>query len=647
MSKKKKNKHNKNMKKKESTNVLNEQVKSNVNDLEKVSKEVVESVIDVEKMVEETSNFENEINDTVVEEVSAVEKELKKDEVKEDEKNLEIKNENDKKVSNISKVAKRKGNIKNRKILITLLLVITFIILVFLSFTCYCKMYTKVYTNVYLFGVDMSGKTEEEVINFVNKYLQNNTLKDEESNLSGINKGVDVYQNLENIYKISPSDFDFKIDVAKTVQKVMEYGRKKGIFANDLDVLKATFGKEDITAVFSYNEEKVDEILKNIELTLDGKVIDDSYILDETTSKLVITKGTSGNSIDFKLEKQKLISLLENMYVNDNIVNSLKLDVITKEPAKLDVSKVYDEVVREPQDAYIDKTKTPIELVSEKVGYSFEKNEFQEVLELSENKYEGKTIYFDLTVIEPNVKLDDISYTLYQDKLAGYTTYFVPGVYARSTNLKIALEYLNDKVIMPGETFSYNAALGEINAAKGYQAAAVFKGGTTVNEIGGGICQTTSTLYNVALMANLEIVERYQHGLPVGYVPPSRDATVYEPYLDFKFKNTRNYPVKIVTSFTYDGSLNISLYGTKEENEYEVILSSKTLRTINFSTKYIYDETLPEGEQVVVINGVNGYQSESYITKKLNGQVVSSNLLSRDTYNPQVQVVRIGTKKSE
>ena len=85
----------------------------------------------------------------------------------------------------------------------------------------------------------------------------------------------------------------------------------------------------------------------------------------------------------------------------------------------------------------------------------------------------------------------------------------------------------------------------------------------------------------------------------------------------------------------------------KEEEEYEVILSSTYLKTINYTTRYIYDESLPEGESIVVSKGVNGYQSEGYITKKLNGKVVSSSLLSRDTYNAQQEVIKIGTKKSE
>ena len=198
-------------------------------------------------------------------------------------------------------------------------------------------------------------------------------------------------------------------------------------------------------------------------------------------------------------------------------------------------------------------------------------------------------------------------------------------------------------MVMPGETYSYNDNIGDTTASKGYQAAATFKGGTTVNEMGGGICQTVSTLYNVALMANLEIVERHQHGLPVGYVPPSRDATVYSPVLDFKFKNNRETPIKIVTSFTYGGSLNVSIYGTKQNNDPEVTLSSSTTSTIPYTTKYEYDPNIPSGEQRVISNGVNGYTSESYITKTLNGQVIYSGLLSRDTYNAQQQVVKVGT----
>ena len=142
----------------------------------------------------------------------------------------------------------------------------------------------------------------------------------------------------------------------------------------------------------------------------------------------------------------------------------------------------------------------------------------------------------------------------------------------------------------------------------------------------------------------MEIIERHQHGLPVGYVPPSRDATVYGNILDFKFKNTRNYPIKIVTSYSETGNMNISIYGTKEKDEYDITLSSNVLYYTQFSTKYVYDQTIDSGKTSVMINGVNGYSSEAYITKKLNGTLISTKLLSKDVYKPVQATVKVGTK---
>lgn len=494
--------------------------------------------------------------------------------------------------------------------------------------TCVNKLNTKVYKNVYMLGDNYSGKTSEEVIQIINN----------KSNELNSNEKLDIYQNSENIYNVKAEDIDFKFDVDKTAQSIMSYGRDSNVFKNNFNILKAFFSKKEIEPVYAYNNEKFDNVIKNIDLSIKDRYVDDSYSLDEKNGKLIIVNGKTGNSINYDNEKESILKAFEqkeqNMY---------ELKTEEKKPQDLDADKVYSEVKREAKDAYIDKDASPVKYVTEVVGYDFDVNELKKVLDLPENKEEGKTIEFKVTVIEPKVKIKDITADLCKEKLAGYTTYFPAGVYARSNNLKIALSYMDGVVVMPGETYSYNNNIGDTTASKGYQAAATFKGGTTVNEMGGGICQTVSTLYNVALMANLEIVERHQHGLPVGYVPPSRDATVYSPVLDFKFKNNRETPVKIVTSFTYGGSLNVSIYGTKQNDDPEVTLSSNTTSTIPYTTKYEYDPGLPYGAQQVISNGVNGYTSESYITKVLNGKVIYSGLLSRDTYNAQQQVIKVGT----
>lgn len=531
-----------------------------------------------------------------------------------------------------SKISTYKEKFKlNKTSKIVIFSCLAFLLVLLITFgiiTCVNKLNTKVYKNVYMLGENFSSKTSEEVLEMINN--KSNELK--------ANEKLEVYQDGENIYTIKAEDIDFKFDVDKTAQSIIEFGRDSNIFKNNFNILKAFFSKKEIEPVYTYDNEKLDGVIKNIDLTIRDRYVDDSYSLDEKEGKLIIVNGKTGNAINYNNEKENIIKALE-----DKNENTYDLKIEKKVPQELDVDKVYSEVKREAKDAYIDKTVSPQKYVAEVVGFDFDVNSLKELLALPENKEEGKTIEFKVNVIEPKVKLVNITADLCKDKLAGYTTYFPAGSYARSNNLKIALSYMNGVVVMPGETYSYNKNIGDTTASKGYQAAATFKGGTTVNEMGGGICQTVSTLYNTVLMANLEIVERHQHGLPVGYVPPSRDATVYSPVLDFKFKNNRETPIKIVTSFTYNGSLNVSIYGTKQDNDPEVILSQKTLSTIPYTTRYEYDPSMPYGTQTVVTAGVNGYTSESYITKKLNGQVISSGILSQDKYNAQQQVVKVGT----
>ena len=560
--------------------------------------------------------------------------------VKEEKKEIETKNEhenekeNDKKITvgikedSLTKV--KKGNKKNLKVLIICGSILLFFVVLFGIIVCINKSNTKVYKNIYLEGQNISGMTKDDV---------NSLLNEKNDKLKG--KTITVFQNSDEIYTVSAEDIDFSLDIAKTLTNVMGFGRTGNIFSNNFKIVKALFNKVDMNIEYKYDEEKLDGIIKNIDLSIKNRAVDDTYSIDEENGKLIITRGKSGNSIDYKKETDNLISALK-----DDKVNKIELNIITKKPQELDVNKVYSEVKRESKDAYVDESVKPIKFVEEVIGLDFDVNELNNVLNTEENKKEGKVIEFNLKVTKPKVKLADLTSKYYNDKLSGKTTYFAASQTARANNLRIALNYLNGKIVMPGEVFSYNAAIGDTTAAKGYMAAATFKGGTVVNEMGGGICQTTSTLYNAVLMANLQIVERHQHGLPVGYVQPSLDATVYSPVLDFKFKNTRNYPIKIVTSYSSGGSLNVSIYGTKEENECEVTLSSKTLSTIPYTTKYTYDNSLPDGKQVIVENGVNGYVSEGYITKTQNGKVIESRMLSRDTYKPEQQVVKVGTKKS-
>ena len=143
-------------------------------------------------------------------------------------------------------------------------------------------------------------------------------------------------------------------------------------------------------------------------------------------------------------------------------------------------------------------------------------------------------------------------------------------------------------------------------------------------------------------MSNLEIVERRNHQFVTSYVPAGRDATVVYGMTDFKFKNTRKYPIRIVAT-AKNGIATVTMYGIKEENEYTFTFSTKTVASIPFTTKYEEDNSLPAGTEKVKQKGANGLKTETYMTKLLNGKPVSTTLLSRDTYDAMTRTVIKGT----
>lgn len=249
-----------------------------------------------------------------------------------------------------------------------------------------------------------------------------------------------------------------------------------------------------------------------------------------------------------------------------------------------------------------------------------------------------------LNITKPEITVEDLKYeNFFPEQLSKYITRYDESNINRSTNIKIASEKIDGTILMPGETFSYNKTVGERTIKAGYKEAAVYMNGKVVDGIGGGICQVSSTLYNAVLEANLEIVSRRNHYFITSYVSASRDATVSYGTIDFMFKNTRTYPIKI-ECLSQNGICQIEIHGIKEDTEYEVIIEDKITEVIPYTTKYIETNTLEKGVENEIQKGVNGYKSEAYRILRLNGQVISKTLLSKDSYNPLQRIVEKGTK---
>ncbi|MBO4548888.1 MAG: VanW family protein, partial [Abditibacteriota bacterium] len=150
--------------------------------------------------------------------------------------------------------------------------------------------------------------------------------------------------------------------------------------------------------------------------------------------------------------------------------------------------------------------------------------------------------------------------------LGTFTTRFNAGNAARTSNLKVAVRKLNGTYLQPGSVFSFNRVVGERTAGAGYREAIVFQGGEQKLELGGGVCQVSSTLFNAALLAGMEILSRRSHSRMVDYVPAGRDAMVYWGQQDFSFRNNAKSPVVIRASV--EGSrMTIALWGTPDSKK--------------------------------------------------------------------------------
>ena len=553
------------------------------------------------------------------------EEKIRKDEKKEKQKNKKSKEKNKQnKEKNKEKKNKKVDKAKRKKRLIITEIILGIIILVGLLFSTIFALIninnSKIISGVKIEGIEVSGLSKDEA-----------RIKLETIYTEKVQKEIPIkYNEFES--SINPTMIELKYNIDKAVDEAINVGRNNNIFVNNYNILFTLLGKKDINLEMSINEEATKKVIQDIGANLPGIVIESSYYIEG--ENLIITKGKEGIQID----TEGLLTKIKENLDSPNISNDyIEIPVTQKVPEPIDIDKIHSEIYKEVQDAYY--TKDPFEIHPEVEGVDFNVEEAKAMIQ-AEDK-EEYTI--KLTITKPKVTVNDIGTEAFPDKLGTFTTRYDARDKDRTTNLIIACQKLNNQVVLAGDTFSYNKTLGERTIAAGYKNAKVYENGQVVDGIGGGICQISSTLYNAVVDANLSIVERRNHQFVTSYVAAGKDATVVYGMTDFKFKNTRKYPIKIIAT-AQNGIATISIYGNKEEVEYDVTLEVKQLSTIPTTTKYVEDSSLPVGTEKVKQAGANGVKTETYLVKSLNGKVVSREVISRDTYNAMQRIILKGTK---
>ena len=210
----------------------------------------------------------------------------------------------------------------------------------------------------------------------------------------------------------------------------------------------------------------------------------------------------------------------------------------------------------------------------------------------------------------------------------------------RNTNIALSAEALNGRVVQPGQTLSFNSCTGQRTGAKGYREAGAIAGGVLVDDTGGGVCQTSSTLFNAVIRADLQIVERYAHSWPSSYVNKGEDATVNWPSLDFVFRNNGEYPVFVVAWYE-NQQVTVEIYG-KLLGGVTVDLESETTQTIKPSDDVLYtqDESLPKGTRKAGRQKRTGYVVDTYkVYRDSEGNELRREKLWTTTYRATQQEI--------
>lgn len=412
-------------------------------------------------------------------------------------------------------------------------------------------------------------------------------------------------------------------------EELLSYDKMyEGITINGIDI-KDLSKEETLNKIKS--ELNIPEVvlslnLKDFNRDIKASEIDFEYDIEGAVNEAFQT-GRSGSPEDRVAYLQKILKDKKDIKINSKY-NSEKMDTIISE-----IEKELNKDVKDGTISYSGGKATAVEGVDGiKVKISELKN--------SIDKFSlGDKLEIPVELVEAK-KIDKNLVTSIKGVIGEAKTNYPTGNKNRGTNIVLASGKLNEVIVMPGETFSFTKYVNNITAGNGYKMASTFIGNKEVDGIGGGICQVSSTLYMAALKADLQIVERNQHSLRVGYCPLGLDAMFYEGGSDLKFKNSFDFPIVIVTE-AGGGSLSFKILGDSDKKNYDVKIWNGGITTISMPVEVIEDPNMPEGEKVVVEAGHNGFKGTSYI-KKGNGEV---KVLNSDYYKPKKQIVKVGTKK--
>ena len=490
-------------------------------------------------------------------------------------------------------------NVKSKKILIISgLIVLALLLFVAVTGIIAGKSET-IYPNVKISGIEVGGATIEEAT----EIIESNNWEEKESQTLIIALPAD--QKIE----ISAKAAGAIKSAEETAKTAYAYGRAGNIFSCAFRYIKCMVsGKNIEITVKDLDKEYIENQIKQGINDVNNRIQSEPYVKDLQNAQLMIVKGASSIEMDEEAIEEEIIAALKEGDYSD-------IDYSSEDNMKaeeLDVQSLHEEVYSEVANAKYDKSSDSI--IDGAAGVDFD---VEEASKLWDEASIGDTVTIPLTVVWPDVSTEDLESKLFANRLGLQQSSYSSSSSNRITNITLATNKINGVVLNPGEEFSYNNTVGQRTAAAGFKEAGAYANGEVVQELGGGICQVSSTLYCAVLYSNLKISARTNHYFPVSYLPDGMDATVSWGSPDFRFVNNTDYPIKIV-AYCNSGTktLTVEIWGTNENN---------TTVEITRDTVKNYDSTYP----TVAI----GYTTTTYRNIYQNGTLVSKTKEAVSTYH--------------
>jgi len=403
----------------------------------------------------------------------------------------------------------------------------------------------------------------------------------------------------------------------------------KGYLSTALTYLEALLGKDTgYNSSLYWDSQQLDRAISELSSELNIDPLDMTYQLADHF--LQITTARDGRFVADNELRRTIQNVVQNSSEAEAVV---ELPVEIRPAETLTARQLHDRLHGEMKNASYDATAGTI--IPEQPGADFDVAAVQKALD---GAAPGETLTLDAEIEEPEVTAADLKAVLFRDVLGEAKTH-VSGSAGRIGNVKLSAQIINGLVLNSGETFSYNGSVGKRTADRGFKPAPAYVKGETVDEIGGGICQTSSTLYLACLLSNLEITERYAHRYVPAYIAWGMDATVSWGGPDYKFTNNTLYPVKIVTKYE-KGYLTVQILGTNVDGTY-VKMSNEVLSKTPWETIYQEDPTMAPGSpDVVKVTPYTGYKVNSYQTiYDKDGKVIDSHFEASSNYKVRNKVI--------